>query len=69
VFGSNEFGQLGTDVESVNQLTPIRLTHPIKFIDIASHWFYSISTAHSENGSFIVCGKCGEEIRIPIETS
>jgi len=65
VFGWNYFGQLGTDVENKKQLTPKKLVHSNKFIDIASHWWYRISTALSENGSFFVGG---ENIRTPKET-
>jgi alpha-tubulin suppressor-like RCC1 family protein len=39
VFGSNDYGQLGTDVEDEKQLTPKKLIHSNKFIDIASHSF------------------------------
>jgi len=60
---------LGTDVENEKQLTPRKLVHSNNFIDIASHWHYSISTALSQNGSFFVWGRCGKEkIRTPKET-
>jgi hypothetical protein len=56
---------LGTNVENGKQFT----LHSNKFIDIASHSFYSTSTALSENGSFFVWGECGgEKIRTPKET-
>jgi hypothetical protein len=69
VFGSNYSGQLGNDVENGKQLTPKKLIYSKKFIDIASHWYYHISTALSENGSFYVWGRYGgERIRTPKET-
>jgi len=43
VIGWNDYGQLGTNGENGEQLTPKKLIHLNKFIDIASHWRYRIS--------------------------
>jgi len=62
VFGSNNRKQLGTEVENKKQLTPKKLAHSNKFIDISSHFLNDISSALSKSGLFFVWGKCGEEV-------
>ncbi len=67
-FGRNKSGELGNQKEE-NELSPQRIITETKFIDISSRWISSISIALSQNGTYYIWGKCGEEIiRVPKPT-
>jgi alpha-tubulin suppressor-like RCC1 family protein len=55
-FGDNHFGQIGI-LTKENQIKPTKLNHEKKFIDIASHWNYSISIALSGDNVFYIWGE------------
>jgi alpha-tubulin suppressor-like RCC1 family protein len=59
-FGNNKFGQIGNN-NLRNQLFPQKISSPVKFIDIASHFRYDISIALSVNNIYYIWGKCGKE--------
>jgi alpha-tubulin suppressor-like RCC1 family protein/thiamine kinase-like enzyme len=60
VFGFNIGGQLGTG-ENWDILTPKKLIHSNKFIEISSHYHNSLCAALSENGVFYVWGGTGSQ--------
>jgi len=60
-FGSNSFGQLGTEDQNQCERTPKKMINSQKFIDIESHYCFDISIALSKNGIFYIWGRTHEE--------
>jgi hypothetical protein len=46
-------------VKDGQQLMPLKLENPNKFINLASHYFYNISITLSVDNVYYVWGKCG----------
>jgi hypothetical protein len=59
-FGWNRFGEVGNGTK-IEERLPIKVEHKNKFIDIASHPYYSISMSKSIDGIYYVWGKCGKK--------
>jgi hypothetical protein len=68
-FGWNLWGQIGNGNRE-DQLTPVKLSHEIKFIDIAAHSSLNISVSLSIDNIYYVWGECKKEpFSTPIKTN